>query len=102
MTTAYVQMVAALVFVILLILGAGYLLRKKQNRFGLMDVVSYQSIGPKKGVAALKVGKEILILGVTSNEMRLLKTFRDDELDLPEKGGFADRLDKFKKTGSDA
>jgi flagellar biogenesis protein FliO len=94
-------MVAALVFVILLILGAGYLLRKKQNRFGLMDVVSYQSIGPKKGVAALKVGREILILGITSNEMRLLKTFRDEELDLSEKSGFADRLEKFRKTGSE-
>jgi flagellar biogenesis protein FliO len=81
MTTVYFQMVAALVFVILLILGAGYLLRKKQNRFGLMDVVSYQSIGPKKGVAALKVG--------------------DEELDLSEKSGFADRLEKFRKTGSE-
>jgi hypothetical protein len=33
--------------------------------------------------------------------MRLLKTFRDEELDLSEKSGFADRLEKFRKTGSE-
>ena len=100
MTGTYIQMAAALVFVVLLIMATGYVLKKKQNRFGLMSIVSYQPVGPKKGVAALKVGKEILILGVTSNDMRLLRVFKDGELDLTETEGFKSRLDKFKSIGA--
>ena len=100
MTGTYIQTAAALVFVILLILVAGYVMRKKQNRFGLMSIVGYQPFGPKKGVAALKIGKEVLILGVTPNEMRLLKIFKDNELDLEETDGFQNRLEKIKKMGA--
>ncbi|MBI5408351.1 MAG: FliO/MopB family protein [Nitrospirae bacterium] len=96
MTGTYLQTAAALIFVILLILGTGFLLRKKQNRFGLMSVVGYQPFGPKKGVAALKIGKEVLILGVTSNEMRLLKVFKEDELDLTGNEAFQSKLERFK------
>ncbi|MBC8554000.1 MAG: FliO/MopB family protein [Candidatus Brocadiales bacterium] len=97
MTGTYIQMVGALAFVLLLIFGAAYFVRKKQNRVDLMSVISYQNIGPKKGVAALKIGKEVLILGVTTNEVRLLKTFQDNELDLVETGGFHSKLERFKK-----
>ncbi|GBD95530.1 MAG TPA: hypothetical protein ENG83_13665 [Nitrospirae bacterium] len=100
MTGTYIQTAAALVFVILLILGAGYIMRKKQNRFGLMSIVGYQPFGPKKGVAALKIGKEVLILGVTPNEMRLLKIFKDSELDLEEIDGFQGKLEKIRKMGA--
>lgn len=82
MIASYLQMVFALSFVIVLIVGAGYLMKRRQNRYGLMNIISYQSIGPRKGVAALKIGREILILGITSNDMRLLKTFREDEIDI--------------------
>jgi flagellar biogenesis protein FliO len=99
MTGTYIQMAAALVFVILLIIGAGFVLNKKQNKFGLMSVVSYQPFGPKKGVAALKIGKEVLILGVTPTDMRLLKIFDENELELSENEGFQSKLDKFKKLG---
>ncbi len=102
MTGAYIQMAAALVFVILLIVVTGYVLRKKQNRFGLMSIVSYQPFGAKKGVAALKIGKEILILGVSPNDMRLLKVFKEDELELTENEGFRSKLEKFKKIGAQA
>lgn len=100
MTTTYIQILAALVFVILLIFGAGYVLKKKQNRFGLMSIVSYQPFGPKKGVAALKIGNEILILGVTQSDMRLLKIFKDGELDLTESEGFKGKLERFKNMGT--
>ena len=100
MTGTYIQVAAALVFVIFLIFATGFVLRKRQNRFGLMSVVSYQQFGPKKGVAALKIGKEILILGVTPNDMRLLKVFKDSELDLTEVEGFQGKLEKFKKMGA--
>jgi len=100
MTGTYIQMAGALTFVLLLIFGVAYMVRKKQNRLDLMSVISYQNIGPKKGVAALKIGKEVLILGVTTNEVRLLKTFQDNELDLDEAGGFHSKLERFKKAGA--
>ncbi len=100
MTGTYIQMAGALTFVLLLIFGAAYVVRKKQNRLDLMSLISYQNIGPKKGVAALKIGREVLILGVTTNEVRLLKTFQDDELDLDESGGFQSKLERFKKAGA--
>jgi flagellar biogenesis protein FliO len=93
-------MAGALTFVLLLIFGAAYVVRKKQNRVDLMHLISYQNIGPKKGVAALKIGKEVLILGVTTNEVRLLKTFQDNELDLEEAEGFHSKLERFKKAGA--
>jgi flagellar biogenesis protein FliO len=97
MIETYIQMAIALVFVILLIFGIGFILRKRQDRFGFMSVVGYQSLGPKKGVAALKIGKEILILGVTSNDMRLLKVFKEGELELKEIQSFQSKLERFKK-----
>lgn len=100
MTGMYIQVAAALAFVILLIVGAGFVLKKKQNRFGLMNVVSYQPFGPKKGVAALKIGHEILILGMTPGDIRLLKTFKDDELDLSEGDGFQSKFEKFIHMGA--
>ncbi len=97
MTATYIQMAAALAFVILLIFAAGFILKKKQNKFGLMSLVGYQSFGPKKGVAALKIGREILILSVTPNEMRLLRVFKDSEVDVPDTGAFHNKLEMFKK-----
>ncbi len=98
MTGTYIHMAAALAFVILLILAGGFFLKKRQNRFGLMSIVGYQSFGPKKGVAALKIGKEILILGVTQNEMRLLRVFKDGELELSETGDFHGKLKTFRSS----
>jgi len=96
MTGSYIQMAAALLFVIFLIVAAGYFLKRKQNRFGFMSIIGYQTVGPKKGVAALKVGREVLILGVTSNDMRLLKIFKEDELELTESESFQNKFDKFR------
>ena len=92
MTGAYIQMIAAFIFVVLLILAAGSIMKKKQNKCKLMNIIGYQSMGPKKSVAALKVGKEVLILGVTTNDMRLLRVFKDSELDLPEPESFQSKL----------
>lgn len=100
MTGTYIQTAAALAFVIFLIVAAGHIMRKRQKGTGLMSIVSYQPFGPKKGVTALKVGKEVLILGVTPGEIRLLKTFREDELQLPEINGFQNKLEKYKAMGA--
>lgn len=99
MTETYLQMTAALIFVVLLILGVGYFMRKKQGKYGLMSVVGYQSMGPRKGVAALKIGGEVLILGITAQEMRLLRTFKETELDLQNHDVFQDRLHNLIRIG---
>ncbi len=100
MTGTYIQMAAALLFVIVLIVGAGYVMKKKQDRFGLMSVISYQPFGTKKGVAALKIGSEVLLLGVTPSDMRLLKVYKESELDIDAKEGFQNKFEKFKNIGA--
>lgn len=72
MTDLLLQMAAALGGVLILIFGAAYLFKAKVRRTGNMKMVEYYSFGPKKGVAALKVGKQVLILGITPNDVRLL------------------------------
>ncbi len=96
MTGTYIQMASAFVFILLLIFAAMFILKKRQNKTGLMNIVGYQSLGPKKGVAALKIGGEVLMLGVTTNEIRLLKVYRENELDLSGTGAFRNKLEKFK------
>ncbi|HBH62536.1 MAG TPA: hypothetical protein DDX85_12530 [Nitrospiraceae bacterium] len=100
MTGTYLQVAAALLFVVLLIVAGGIVLKKKQNRFGLMSIVSYQPFGPKKGVAALKIGKEVLILGLTPNDIRLLRVFNDEDLDLPERDAFQSKFEKLMNIGA--
>lgn len=100
MTGAYIQAAAALAFVIILIAGAGHVMKKKQNKAGLMKIVGYHPFGPRKGVAAMKIGREILILGVSQNDMRLLKTFREDEVELDGTGGFPGKLQGMLGAGS--
>jgi len=81
MIGSYLQMSVALVLVIGLILVIGMVLKKKQTKSALMTVLTYQSFGPKKGIAALKIGSEILLVGITSTDLKLLKTFEENELD---------------------
>ena len=73
------QVSIALSFIILLIFIAALVYKKRQKGSGLISIVEYFSFGPKRGIAALKVGKEILIVGITLNEFRLLKTL-DEEM----------------------
>lgn len=77
--TSYLQMVLALILVTGLIVALGYTAKRKQGAEGLMKVMGYQSLGPKKGIAAVKFGREILLVGVTANDLRLLKTYEYSE-----------------------
>lgn len=78
MIGTYIQVIFALLAVIGLILAFGYLLKKRQGKPSLMNVLAYHSFGQRKGVAALKVGEEILLLGITSTDIKLLKTLDVD------------------------
>ncbi len=74
MSDAYLQMIISLTAVITLIFVLAYGFKKRRKGVGFMRLVEYLSFGPKRGVAALKIGKEVLIIGVTPTDFRLLKT----------------------------
>jgi len=82
MTDLYFQMGMALALVVGMIALLGVFLRKRQEKDGLMKVLGYQSLGPKKGIAAVKIGQEVLLVGVTASDLKLLKSF-DDPLEDP-------------------
>ncbi len=71
-------MIVSLLFVIFLIMMIAYLNRKRQRKSRFMNIIEYLSIGTKKGVAAVKVGRDILILGVTPTGFNLLTTMDEE------------------------
>ena len=83
MIETVLKMGLSLAGVLALILLLSFLARKrKYSGSKLMSVVAYQPFGSKRGVAALRVGGEVLLLGVTQAEFRLLKTF-DEKVLIP-------------------
>lgn len=104
MTDLYFQMAVALTLVIGMICLLGVAMKKKQGKEGLMTVLGYQSLGPKKGIAAVKIGQEVLLVGVTATDVKLLKSFdapgeQEAPLTRPEKptiAGITEKLNRLK------
>jgi len=64
-------------FILLIILGGMYaLLRFLKQRMlpqrGIVELIHYQALGPKRGIAIVKVVKEHLVLGVADQNISLL------------------------------
>ncbi len=99
MITAYLQMAFALAAVIGLIVVMGFFLKKRQQMTGsMMKVVAHQSLGPRKGLIAVKVGTEVLLLGVTPSDVRLLRTYESDDIKVePVVKETGDKLKKLKQ-----
>jgi len=70
----YLQMGIALILVSGSIVLFGLFVRKRQDKEGLMKIMGYQSLGPKKGLAMVRVGQEVLLVGVTATDVKLLKS----------------------------
>ena len=81
MTGLYVQGALALGAVVAMILIMGLFLRKRQMKSGFLNFIAYQSFGPRKGIAAIKMGKEVLLIGITSTDLKLLRTFHENDLE---------------------
>lgn len=82
MTDLLLQTGAALAFVILLIAGAAWAYRRKRpGRPGLIGLVAYQPFGPRRGVAAVRVGREVLIVGVTNADLKLFRVLAAAEFE---------------------
>ncbi|MBF0343014.1 MAG: flagellar biosynthetic protein FliO [Nitrospirae bacterium] len=80
MTDVLLQMLFALGAVVFLIYGIAFVLKKRQKKAGLINLLEYMSFGPKKGIAAVKVGTKVLIIGITPTDVRLLTTLNDKAL----------------------
>jgi flagellar biogenesis protein FliO len=101
MMDLYVQMATALAGVVGLIFIMAFFLRKRQSKPGIMSVVSYQSLGPKKAIVALSIGKEILLLGVTQADLKLLKTYDKNEFEAEPIREMSDKLVRLKNIKAD-
>jgi flagellar biogenesis protein FliO len=87
----------ALIGLILSMVVLVVLFRRKQKQSHIIRMVAYQSLGSKKGVAALQVGNEILFLGIMPNGIRVLKTMEAKEVIETQSNPYSDRLEKLKK-----
>lgn len=97
MTEAYFQMILALGFVVILILFIGVFLWKRQENTEIIKVLAYRSLGLKKGISVIKVGKEILVIGVTSSDFKLLKTMDESEVEFGASKEIIDRINKLRE-----
>lgn len=97
MTELAFQMTLALAFVIFLIYAISFVYKKKQKAANLLNLVAYQSFGQKMGVAAIRVGNEILVLGVTPTDMKLLKKIQDKPGANQEVASIADKVRKLRR-----
>lgn len=95
MTGSYIQVAFALIAVIGVILAIGYILKKRQNKPSLITVLDYHSFGQRKGIAALKVGAEVLLVSITSTDIKLLKTFDENEFSFEVSKDISDKLLKL-------
>jgi flagellar biogenesis protein FliO len=97
MTEAYVQMVFALAVVIGAIAVFGLYMRKKQVASPVMQVMAYQSFGPRKGIAVLKVGKEVVLVGVTSTDVKLLKSLNSADFEGEAAREIGEKIQRLKR-----
>ncbi len=82
MILTYLRMFAALGLVIGLIYAAAAFVRKRQGKPGILSMLAYQGFGPKKGIALMRLGDDVLLLGVTATELKLMKVYSSRELKL--------------------
>lgn len=96
MNETIIQTIAALAGVVGLIVLVAFVLKRKAAPDGLMKLVEYRSFGPKRGIAALRAGGQVLLIGVTQTEFRLLTSFKESEFGIegPEKP--EERLQRLK------
>ena len=89
--------ITALIGLILSMGVFGFLYRRKQKHSNIINLVAYQSLGAKKGVAALQVGNEILVLGTMPNGLRVLKTLEAKEVLEPREEPYSERIQKLRR-----
>ncbi len=82
MMDSYIQMLFAFGAVLgLLLIFYGFTIRRRQAERGLINIIAYRVLDAKRGVAVavMKIGEELLFIGVTPNDMKVLKTLPERE-----------------------
>ncbi|HID54936.1 TPA: hypothetical protein EYP37_00285 [Candidatus Poribacteria bacterium] len=106
---ATLRVALGLIFVIALLIGGFYLLRRFSGRVGLGEegvpvrLLWQQSIGPRRSICLVKILDKVLVLGVTNTTISHLMTLTSEEassLEIrPRTGGPTDLISAFKKLG---
>lgn len=78
MSDIVTQMLSALFIVIIMIFGLSLIYKKKKRSAGIMDLIEYRSFGQKMGIAAMKINKEVFILGITPTDMKVIERFGEE------------------------
>lgn len=81
MSDLYFQVITALGAVLGLIFLLAFFIRKRQVRDEIMKVIAYHPLGTRKGIAAMKVGEEVLLLGVTPSDIKLLRRYNASDIE---------------------
>ena len=80
MSALLLKTIAALGFVVMLIAATAFAYKKRQPGVpGFFHLVAYHPFGPRRGVAALRVGQEVLVLGLTNTDLKLLRVLDADK-----------------------
>ena len=69
------RVIASLLLVVGLLGAALWFLKSKRPVGKSFTLLQYHAFGPKRGVAALRVYNEVLVLGITAENIRLLKSY---------------------------
>jgi flagellar protein FliO/FliZ len=80
------QMLFGLLAVLALLIAALWLLKRLSapaRGGGLLRVIAAAAVGPRERAVLLETGGKIILLGVTSNNVRTLHVFGRDDFDLP-------------------
>ncbi len=82
MMDSYLQMLFAFGVVIgLLFILYGIAMKRREVEKGLINIIAYKVLDHRRGVAVavMKIGSELLFIGVTPSDMKVLRTVRDTE-----------------------
>ncbi|NOZ25374.1 MAG: hypothetical protein GXO94_04700 [Nitrospirae bacterium] len=76
------RIIVALVFIVgLILVVAGVIRNRTAAKSELLKTLGYLNLGPRKGIAIIKAGEEILLVGITANDLKLLKTLPESALE---------------------
>lgn len=74
MTGAYLHVLLVLAGVVGLIVVLGLVLRTRATGGNAIRVLAYQPLGARVGISLVRIGSEVLVLGVTPGGVTLIKT----------------------------
>ncbi len=98
MVSTSIRMILSLLVIIALIYLLVYILKRYSYSSStggtpLIKVISFSYLRPKEALYLVRVGEKLLLLGVTSNSINLIKELDDSDFDIE----FSENLEKTEK-----